>query len=236
MKKYFIVAFLLCFSAISFSQTSFLAMDPSNYPFPDVSAFHNGKLLGKTDKKGTITIPKFPAGDTLVFKKDDLTGVFIILGNPEKGVTYIASLEAPYPVIEDAPAEPAENEAWAAPPSAVEKEPVKRSENEPFAIVDEQAEFVGGREAMLEFINKNLNYPQAAKDAQIQGKCYLKLIVEKDGSISNVTVMKGVRDYPECDKEAVRLIKMMPKWKPGKINGNPVRSYYHLPIAFNPNK
>lgn len=234
MKKRLTLAFLLCFSVISFSQTSFLAMDPSNYSFPDVSAFHKGKLLGKTNKKGMITIPKFPAGDTIVFQKDDLLGIFVILSNPEKGTTYIASLEAHPQAIEEIIA-PDESENWAAapPPPPIEKEVVKTTGSEMiFDIVDEVAEFPGGNVALKTWITKNLKYPPAAKEKSIQGKCFVKFIVEKDGSITQVVILKGVTDCLDCDKEAVRVIKMMPKWKPGKINGAAVRSSFNLPIAF----
>ena len=67
---------------------------------------------------------------------------------------------------------------------------------------------------------------------QLVGKCYVSIVVEIDGSISNVKVIRGVPDCPECDKEAIRLMKTMPKWKPGKTGGKVVRSRINLPVKF----
>lgn len=110
--------------------------------------------------------------------------------------------------------------------------PVKPQEPVIYDVVDEQAEFPGGKEALMEYLKKNLKYPESAKENEFEGKCYLQFIVSEHGYISNVKIRKGVTDCPECDQEAVRVIKAMPKWKPGKINGKPVNSTYTLPIAF----
>lgn len=98
--------------------------------------------------------------------------------------------------------------------------------------VDEPAEYPGGRGAMLSYLSGNINYPQIAIELGLEGKCYLKFIVSKTGNISEVTVQRGVPDCKECDKEAVRVVKGMPDWKPGKIKGKPVDSYFNLPVAF----
>ncbi len=99
-------------------------------------------------------------------------------------------------------------------------------------IAQESAEYIGGRQAMLAFIKDNLHYPDDAQQIGIQGRCYLKFVVSKKGDISAVTVSRGVTDCPECDEEAVRVIKKMPLWKPGKTNGKPVDSYFNMPIGF----
>jgi protein TonB len=78
-------------------------------------------------------------------------------------------------------------------------------------------------------------YPAIAAEKNLQGKCFLQFVVEEDGSITNIKVLRGVPDCPEFDMEAVRIVKSMPKWKPGKIQGRAVRSYYTLPVAFNLN-
>lgn len=99
-----------------------------------------------------------------------------------------------------------------------------------YTNVDQDACFPGGARAMMNYLSCNVNYPQAAADNGIQGRVIVKFVVEKDGSIGNVTVVKGVdRDL---DKEAIRVVKKMPKWQPGKINGVPVRSFFNLPITF----
>ena len=102
-----------------------------------------------------------------------------------------------------------------------------------YDVVDEPAQFPGGQEALKKYIKDNLKFPQTAIDKGIEGKCYLKFIISENGYISNVKVIYGVVDCPECDQEAIRLIKSMPKWKPGKVNGEPVNSTSTLfPIQF----
>ncbi len=110
--------------------------------------------------------------------------------------------------------------------------PEIRVESDILEIVDEPAEFPGGMDAMREYLKKNMMYPMSAKEAGIEGKCYLRFIVNTDGSISNVRVVRGVADCPECDKEAMRVVKNMPNWKPGRMNGKDVKMYFTLPIAF----
>jgi TonB family protein len=101
-----------------------------------------------------------------------------------------------------------------------------------YDVVDEPAEYPGGMSAAREYIKNNMKYPQTATDMGIEGKSYLKFIISTTGDISNVKVVRGVQDCPECDQEAIRLIKSMPKWEPGKINGKPVNSTFTLPVQF----
>lgn len=110
--------------------------------------------------------------------------------------------------------------------------PEIRVESDILEIVDEPAEYPGGMTAMREYLKNNMMYPMSAKEAGIQGKCYIRFIVNTDGSISDVRVVRGVPDCPECDKEAVRVVKNMPNWAPGKRDGKVVRMYYNLPISF----
>ena len=108
----------------------------------------------------------------------------------------------------------------------------KPKEPEIHTYVDEPAEVPGGINAMRKFLGENLDYPQVAKELGLEGKCQLKFVVSAKGNISNVEVMRGVPDCPECDKEAVRVVKMMPAWKPGKIKGEAVNSTFNLPVSF----
>lgn len=104
--------------------------------------------------------------------------------------------------------------------------------DEPAMFVDEEAVFPGGTAAMNAYIQNNLVYPQVAIENNIQGKCYLKFVVSVDGSISQVTVVRGVTGCPECDKAALKVVKSMPAWKPGKLNGRSTSSWFQLPINF----
>lgn len=89
---------------------------------------------------------------------------------------------------------------------------------------------IGGYDAMYAFLRSNLVYPEVPLKNFIQGQVFVQFVVERDGSISNVHVIIGV--HPDLDKEAVRVVKIMPKWNPGKVKGKPVRSYYRIPIHF----
>jgi protein TonB len=113
-----------------------------------------------------------------------------------------------------------------------EPRPQKNS-SDIYEVVDEVAEFPGGIRAMRTFLMNNIRYPQNALDKEIQGKCYLKFVVNAEGKISDVFVMRGVPDCPECDTEAMRVVSMMPSWKPARVDGKLVNSYFTLPITFN---
>jgi len=100
----------------------------------------------------------------------------------------------------------------------------------PLRFVEEMPEPIGGFEAMYAFLQSNLRYPEVARNANISGQVFIEFVVEKDGSISNVRVLVGV--HPELDQEAVRVVRMLPKWRPGKQMGKPVRTFYQIPIRF----
>lgn len=100
----------------------------------------------------------------------------------------------------------------------------------PFVFAEEEASFPGGWEALTAFINKNLQFPEEGRQGMATGTVVVKFIVEKDGSITHVSLLRDIG--AGCGKEAVRLVKSMPKWIPGKQNGKPVRSEYRLPIEF----
>lgn len=104
-----------------------------------------------------------------------------------------------------------------------------------YTSTDEPAEFVGGYAALKKYISNNINYPPTDGCIYNTSKVYTEFIVLKDGSISAIKVMRGVPDCPECDKEAVRVIKNMPNWIPAKVNGQSVNSYFRLPVKFDYN-
>lgn len=110
-------------------------------------------------------------------------------------------------------------------PEVVETKPEPVEE-----FVEEEAEFIGGYATMMKYIQEHLVYPQTAIEMNIQGRVQLRFVVEKDGRVSNVTVLKSLS--PECDKEAIRVLNSMPAWKPGKISGRAVRQWCTLPINF----
>jgi protein TonB len=117
----------------------------------------------------------------------------------------------------------------------VQEEPSGRTnlranqQDEPYTIVDENAEFPGGKIKFDEYIKKNM---KLTSEMEVSGKCYLRFVVDVDGSISNIVILKGHPHCPECDKEAKRLVQNMPNWIPAKVNGKQVKSYYVVPIKF----
>lgn len=96
--------------------------------------------------------------------------------------------------------------------------------------VDVQPQFPGGEVAFVKYINNTRRYPAEAYQRRIQGRVLCGFIVNADGSISHVSVIRGVE--PSLNKEAVRLINSMPRWEAGRVNNQPVPVYYILPVAF----
>ena len=112
-------------------------------------------------------------------------------------------------------------------PEVVEEEVV---EQEIFQIVEEMPAFPGGEGKLMEYVAKNIKYPQIARETGIQGRVFIGFVVEPDGSVSNVKLLRGIGGG--CDEEAMRVVKSMPKWKPGKQRGKAVRVSYQIPVFF----
>lgn len=115
----------------------------------------------------------------------------------------------------------------------VEEKPVEKPKDEgpvSIAMVEQKPSFPGGEQAMYKWLYDNIIYPAAASEEGVQGKVTVEFIIEKDGRISNVRVVRG--KHPALDAEAARVIKKMPRWTPGRNNGQPVRVTYHLPVQF----
>ena len=106
----------------------------------------------------------------------------------------------------------------------------KSDEGEIFVVVERTPEFPGGMGELMKFLQRNVRYPAAAQQAGIQGKVEVEFTVKKDGSVSDVKVIRSVN--PELDAEAVRVISAMPKWKPGEQRGTPVDARFEMPIVF----
>ena len=112
-------------------------------------------------------------------------------------------------------------------PEVVEEEVV---EQEIFQIVEEMPAFPGGEQKLMEYVAKNIKYPQIARETGIQGRVFIGFVVEPDGSVSNVKLLRGIGGG--CDEEAMRVVKSMPKWTPGKQRGKAVRVSYQIPVMF----
>lgn len=106
----------------------------------------------------------------------------------------------------------------------------QESVGEVYTKVETKAQYPGGAKAFAEFLQENLKYPEEAIKEEIMGKVYLQMIINKDGSVSEVVVTKKV--HPLLDAEATRLVKMMPKWVPATLDGEAVRTKVSVPISF----
>lgn len=115
-------------------------------------------------------------------------------------------------------------------PVKVEEEE-EEAETQIFTVVENDPEFPGGMEALYKYLRENIKYPQLARENNITGKVYVTFVVERDGSIANPRVLKDIGGG--CGQEAIRVVKSMPKWTPGKQRGKAVRVQFNLPVSFN---
>lgn len=139
-------------------------------------------------------------------KKDIQISIATVEGTNDKNAVDIAELKEHKVIVED-------------------KEPEK-----PFVSVEQMPQFPGGDVELMKFINGGIKYPTIAAENGIEGRVVIRFVVGKDGNVSDVQVVRSLD--PSCDKEAVRVVKTMPKWVPGKQNGRNVPVYYTLPVLF----
>lgn len=139
-------------------------------------------------------------------------------------------------VISNVTKEGVETDEIAAPPPPADEgvgkpaEVEQPKEEEIFTTVEQNPEFPGGIKELYKYINSNIKYPSAAQRANISGKVFVKFVVEKDGSVGEVQILKGIGFG--CDEESGRVIKSLPKFSPGKQNGRNVRVWYTLPVSY----
>lgn len=112
----------------------------------------------------------------------------------------------------------------------VEEEEEEEEVMQIFSVVEEMPSFPGGDPGRIKYLSENIQYPQMAKESGIQGTVYITFVVERDGSVTDVRILRGIGGG--CDEEAIRVVKNMPRWAPGKQRGKPVRVQYNLPIKF----
>ena len=109
-------------------------------------------------------------------------------------------------------------------------EPPKEEVEKVFDVVEQMPSFLGGTGALMKYLNENIHYPVVAQENGVQGRVVISFVVERDGHITDVQVARSVD--PSLDKEAMRVVKSMPKWIPGKQNGSAVRVKFNVPVAF----
>lgn len=108
--------------------------------------------------------------------------------------------------------------------------PEEEEEQPIFTVVEQQASFPGGPTKLYEYLAKNIKYPQQARETGTQGKVYLTFVVERDGSITDIKILRDIGSG--CGEEAIRVVKSMPKWQPAKQRGKVVRQQFNLPVNF----
>ncbi len=104
------------------------------------------------------------------------------------------------------------------------------NESEIFVIVEQMPEFPGGSQALLQYLATKIHYPELARENKVEGLVVVQFIIDEKGKISNVTVLRGIGGG--CDEEAIRVIKVMPDWQPGRQRGMPVKVRYNVPVRF----
>ena len=134
------------------------------------------------------------------------------------------------PVKQQDMAEPNNEKTNVEPSHSAEKKPREAPSNRILDDVDQMPEFPGGNAALVEYLSTNVEYPAVALENGVQGRVMVSFVVERDGSLSDVRVLKSVD--PLLDKEALRVVRSMPKWTPGMMDGSPVRVKYTIPITF----
>ena len=107
-----------------------------------------------------------------------------------------------------------------------------QNRSEVFTLVEEMPEFPGGNKQLQKYLIKQLLYPVAAKETKTEGICYVQVIIDSIGEVKKTEVIYGIENCSECDREAIRVIRSMPRWKPGKIEGKKVNCYYTIPVKF----
>jgi hypothetical protein len=223
MKNLIALLILSLFVSNLQAQTIFLVTDGEGIPVSNVHVILNNNNIGKTDKEGMIKVATIKKNDSVVFKSDkDYEAYFYVANknNPKELQEIELQLD---PIVERI--ELGFNDVLPIP------EEVNQEEDKIYDVTEVAASFPGGAEKMNLYLSKMIQKPALAKESTNQ-KCYIKMVVEKDGMLSNIQVARGVKNCPECDKEALRVVKSMPKFTPGINNGRAVRSYFVFPVKF----
>ena len=189
------------------------------------------KVQPKVEMKKEIPVARETQKFTApVIKKDELV-------KAENQVKQMDQLDAKVAVgtkdeegVKDRNIEAVRSDIAVATPPPPPPAPKPEVSNKVFDVVEEMPSFPGGQGALMSFLNSNIKYPVVAQENGVQGRVIVGFVVERDGSITDVKVMRSVD--PSLDREAQRVVKAMPRWKPGKQNGSAVRVKYTVPVVF----
>ena len=189
------------------------------------------KVQPKVEMKKEIPVARETQKFTApVIKKDELV-------KEENQVKQMDQLDAKVAIgtkdeegVKDRNIEAVRSDIAVATPPPPPPAPKPEVSNKVFDVVEEMPSFPGGQGALMSFLNSNIKYPVVAQENGVQGRVIVGFVVERDGSITDVKVMRSVD--PSLDREAQRVVKAMPRWKPGKQNGSAVRVKYTVPVVF----
>ncbi len=222
MKNLISLLIVSLFVNILQAQTTFLVTDGEGIPIANVDVIVDKASIGITDKEGMIKVSSIKKSDTIIFKsgKDYETYIYIATKSNPKD---LQEIELEVKTIEERLGLDFQ--------VAVPEPEYIQDEEKIYDVPEVAASFPGGPEKMNLYISKILQKPVQAEEKAFQ-KCYIKLVVEKDGMLSNIQIVKSAFNCPECDKEALRVVKSMPKWIPAINNGRAVRSYFIFPVKF----
>ena len=197
--------------------------------FVGVSA-QTKKKVNRVRKSTPTTVKKqVPAKDAPAVSRSEIDAQMELMRLDEM------SREADRPIMEgvsERVVAPSDVEVLPPPPPSQDSGPMilKEVNNKVFDVVEVQPSFPGGVSALMAWLGENIQYPKVAEENGIQGRVVVSFVVEKDGSVSDVKVTRGVD--PSLDKEALRVVSSMPNWNPGMQDGEPVRVKYNLPLTF----
>ena len=200
---------------------------PAKKPVPGASVIIRGTTMGTlTDKDGKFTLP-VKKGDVLVVSYIGLqTQSVVVQADVNLGIWMKEDVQ-PMEEMVVVGQTPKEEVKY----TKVEVEETEEPQEKViFQVVEEMPEFPGGMGEAMKFLAKNIKYPVAAQQAKIEGRVIVQFVVERDGSISDIHTVRSVS--PELDAEAIRVVSLMPKWKPGKQRGKAVAVKYTMPIMF----
>lgn len=174
----------------------------------EATLMESGHRVSKnSDNAETVAVPEVSVSDAMASSE----------ASASESIDAISEMDEP--VSEKGPEDP-----------VVAELPAEKEQKDVFVAVEKQAEFPGGIQALMHWLSMNIRYPESAQQGNIQGRVIVKFVVNADGSISDPTVLKGVET--SLDKEAVRVVRAMPKWIPAENQGQKVASYFNIPISF----
>jgi hypothetical protein len=224
MQKLILLLILLVKVECSHSQTTFLVTDGEGIPISNIQVILNKMNIGRTDKEGMIKMATIKKNDSVVFKsdKDYETYYYVAIKNNPKEIQEI-ELQL-NPIVDRI--ELGFNDVLPIP------EEVNQVEEKIYDVPEVAASFPGGAEKMNLYLSKMIQKPEIEHQGRTKLTTYVKMVVEKNGMLSNIQIVKGAFNCNECDKEALRVVKSMPKFTPGINNGRAVRSYFIFPVKF----